>query len=70
MGWRPMEPLQQATYNAGQRTFFETIFMRICWSNAALIAVVVILGTLSMLAGCGQKGDLYLPDREQQDTQR
>jgi len=36
--------------------------MRICWSNLMLIAVVVLLGSLSMLASCGQKGDLYPPE--------
>jgi len=36
--------------------------MRICWSNLTMIAVVMLLGSLSMLASCGQKGDLYLPE--------
>ncbi|EHQ53344.1 MULTISPECIES: LPS translocon maturation chaperone LptM [Ectothiorhodospira] len=38
--------------------------MRFCWSNLMLIGVVVVLGTASMLASCGQKGDLYLPQEE------
>ncbi|WP_018955077.1 LPS translocon maturation chaperone LptM [Thioalkalivibrio sulfidiphilus] len=38
--------------------------MRICWSNLLMIAVVVALGSLSLLASCGQKGDLYLPEAE------
>lgn len=36
--------------------------MRICWSNMLMIALVIVLGTASMLASCGQKGALYLPD--------
>lgn len=36
--------------------------MKICWPNALLILVIVVLGTLSMLSACGRKGDLYLPD--------
>ncbi|WP_006787439.1 LPS translocon maturation chaperone LptM [Thiorhodospira sibirica] len=36
--------------------------MRICWSNLLMIAVVIALGVASMLASCGQKGPLYLPD--------
>lgn len=38
--------------------------MRMCWSNLLMIAVVAALGSLSLLASCGQKGDLYLPERE------
>lgn len=37
--------------------------MRFCWSQWLLIAVVVVFGSFSMLAGCGQKGDLYLPEK-------
>jgi len=35
--------------------------MRICWPQATMILLVVILGTASMLSGCGQKGPLYIP---------
>ena len=35
--------------------------MRLCWSQTALFIVIAILGVLSMLGGCGAKGDLYLP---------
>lgn len=38
--------------------------MRLCWSQAALIVVVAVLGVLSMLGGCGAKGDLYLPPEQ------
>ncbi|AGA31791.1 hypothetical protein TVNIR_0078 [Thioalkalivibrio nitratireducens DSM 14787] len=33
-----------------------------CKAHVALILVVVLLGTLQILASCGQKGDLYFPD--------
>lgn len=32
-----------------------------CKAHLLLIAVVVILGSSQMLASCGQKGDLFLP---------
>lgn len=34
----------------------------LCWARTLFIFVVVVLGALSMLNACGQKGDLYLPD--------
>lgn len=34
----------------------------LCWTRYLFIAVVVTLGTLSMLGACGQKGPLSLPD--------
>ncbi|OOG23356.1 hypothetical protein B1C78_11445 [Thioalkalivibrio denitrificans] len=43
--------------------------MRICWSNWALVVVVVVLGSVSLLASCGQKGDLYLPEEPPAETQ-
>jgi predicted small lipoprotein YifL len=30
---------------------------------------LLLLATLVLLAGCGQKGPLYLPDEEQQEEQ-
>lgn len=43
-----------------------------CWAHTMLLAVIAALGIATMLAGCGQKGPLYLPeDRdagEQQST--
>lgn len=36
--------------------------MRTCWANWILLAVVLVLGTGSLLSACGQKGPLYLPD--------
>lgn len=38
--------------------------MRICWAQYALWAVVIGLGVLTLLGGCGAKGDLYLPKQE------
>jgi len=35
--------------------------MRFCWAQYTLWAVILVLGVLSMLAGCGAKGDLFLP---------
>ncbi len=43
--------------------------MRICWAQYTLWAVIAVLGVLSMLAGCGSKGDLYLPAPETQQSQ-
>ena len=42
--------------------------MRFCIPQLAFIALIVILGVSSMLAGCGKKGPLYLPDQKSQTT--
>jgi predicted small lipoprotein YifL len=34
-----------------------------CWARYLLYAIVVTLGLGQMLGACGQKGDLYLPER-------
>jgi len=34
-----------------------------CWARYLLYAVVLTLGLGQMLGACGQKGDLYLPER-------
>ncbi len=34
-----------------------------CWARTLFIAVVVVLGTLSMMSACGRKGPLYLPEK-------
>ena len=39
--------------------------MRFCWAQYSLWAVIIVLASLSMLAGCGAKGDLYLPPEEE-----
>lgn len=33
-----------------------------CKAHLVLILIVLVLGTAQMLASCGQKGDLYLPE--------
>lgn len=35
-----------------------------CWARPLFLAVVAVLGTGQMIAACGQKGDLYLPEPE------
>jgi predicted small lipoprotein YifL len=42
--------------------------MRICWSSWLMIALVAALGSASLLASCGQKGDLYLPEEPTEET--
>lgn len=46
--------------------------MRICWAQYALWAVIALFGIGAMLAGCGAKGSLYLPEgqAQQQDQQQ
>ena len=43
--------------------------MRICWAQYTLWAVIAVLAVVSMLSGCGSKGDLTLPAPEQQQTE-
>ena len=43
--------------------------MRICWAQYTLWAVIAVLGVVSMLSGCGSKGDLVLPPPTQQQTE-
>ena len=57
-------------YNPVLRAFTETIMKR-CWANLLFLALVAVLGVGAMLAGCGQKGPLYLPDEgAQQPNER
>ena len=44
--------------------------MRLCIPQLAFIALVILLGVGSMLAGCGKKGPLYLPDQKPENTLR
>lgn len=44
--------------------------MRICWAQYALWAVIAVLGLGAMLAGCGAKGDLYLPKEQPAQQER
>jgi len=45
--------------------------MKPCWAQYLLWLCITLAGAAAMLSGCGQKGDLYLPDesdpRQQQD---
>ena len=34
----------------------------LCWGRQLFIVIVIILGIGKMMAACGQKGPLYLPD--------
>ena len=40
-----------------------------CWARYLFIAVVSVLAAGQMIAACGQKGDLYLPEPEQEAQQ-
>ena len=33
-----------------------------CWARNLLYAVIAVLGVGQIIAACGQKGDLYLPE--------
>ena len=39
-----------------------------CWARYLLWAVIAILGISNMLSACGQKGDLYLPEPQQEQA--
>ena len=53
-------------YNLSFTPSFETtMFRNICWAQRLFILMIFYLFVLSlssMLSGCGNKGDLYLPD--------
>jgi predicted small lipoprotein YifL len=36
-----------------------------CWTQWLLIAVIFIFSLMTLLAGCGIKGPIYLPDEKQ-----
>lgn len=44
--------------------------MKPCWAQYVLWFVIAVLGTGAMLSGCGQKGDLYLPEHPPKKQQR
>ncbi|MCW8900746.1 MAG: lipoprotein [Gammaproteobacteria bacterium] len=44
--------------------------MRICWPQATMILLVIILGVSSMLSGCGKKGPLYIPKNAAKQLQQ
>lgn len=35
--------------------------MKPCWAQYALWATIIALGVVTLLSGCGAKGDLYHP---------
>lgn len=37
-----------------------------CWRRYLLWSVILLLGAGNLISACGQKGDLYLPETEQQ----
>jgi predicted small lipoprotein YifL len=41
-----------------------------CWARYLFWLVIAVLGIGNMLAACGQKGDLYLPDTRPGQTQQ
>ncbi len=41
-----------------------------CWPRYLLWLIITTLGCINLLSACGQKGPLYLPDQEQQETSR
>jgi predicted small lipoprotein YifL len=42
----------------------------LCWARYLFILVVAVLGIGNLLSACGQKGDLYLPDKSQPEQPR
>ena len=40
--------------------------MKPCWASYLLWLVIAVAGAGAMLSSCGQKGDLYLPDKTDQ----
>ncbi len=40
-----------------------------CWARYLLWLVVAVLGIGNMLSACGHKGDLYLPEPQQEQTE-
>lgn len=39
-----------------------------CWTRTLFLLVVMVLGSMSMLSACGQKGPLVMPDETTQAT--
>jgi predicted small lipoprotein YifL len=39
-----------------------------CWTQWLLIAVIFMFSLMTLLAGCGIKGPIYLPDEQQKKT--
>ncbi|WP_455234960.1 LPS translocon maturation chaperone LptM [Thiogranum longum] len=43
--------------------------MKPCWAQYLLWITIALAGAGSILSGCGQKGDLYLPEETAPDKQ-
>jgi predicted small lipoprotein YifL len=41
--------------------------VRFCWAQYLLWLVIAVLGVGAAVSGCGQKGDLYLPEPPAQE---
>ncbi|MEN8167074.1 MAG: lipoprotein [Pseudomonadota bacterium] len=42
----------------------------ICWPRYLLWLVITLFGVGNLISACGQKGPLYLPEPEQQETEK
>ncbi len=38
--------------------------MKLCWPQYLLWLIISLASATAMLAGCGQDGNLYLPDKD------
>ena len=43
--------------------------MRPCWAQYLLWLTIVLAGATAVLSGCGQSGNLDLPDKDQSQNQ-
>jgi predicted small lipoprotein YifL len=43
--------------------------MKPCWAHYLLWAWIAVAGIGAAVSGCGQKGDLYLPEQTEQTDQ-
>lgn len=41
-----------------------------CWARYLFVAIVSVLAIGQMIAACGQKGDLYIPDPEEKTAEQ
>lgn len=44
--------------------------MRLCWPRLLLGLLIAAFGSAALLTGCGQTGDLYLPDDQTAGEER
>jgi predicted small lipoprotein YifL len=43
---------------------FKSLMKSVCWPQATMILLVIVLGLGSMLSGCGKKGPLYIQQED------